>query len=43
MKIKVCGMKFSENLKAVAGLQPDYMGFIFYEKSLRHFEGKFQC
>jgi len=40
MKIKVCGMKFSENLKAVAGLQPDYMGFIFYEKSLRHFEGE---
>ncbi|MDO3693738.1 phosphoribosylanthranilate isomerase [Wenyingzhuangia sp. chi5] len=39
MKIKVCGMKYGENIKAVAGLQPDYMGFIFYPKSPRNFEG----
>ncbi|NJB81558.1 phosphoribosylanthranilate isomerase [Wenyingzhuangia aestuarii] len=39
MKIKVCGMKHEENIKAVAGLQPDYMGFIFYPKSPRNFEG----
>lgn len=39
MKIKVCGMKYEENIKAVAGLQPDYMGFIFYPKSPRNFEG----
>ena len=40
MKIKVCGMKYEENIKAVAGLQPDYMGFIFYPKSPRNFEGE---
>ncbi len=39
MKIKVCGMKYSENMMEVAALQPDYMGFIFYEKSKRHFTG----
>ncbi len=39
MKIKVCGMKYPENIQAVAALQPDYMGFIFYEKSPRNFEG----
>ena len=39
MKLKVCGMKFTENIKQVAALQPDYLGFIFYEKSKRNFEG----
>ncbi|WP_333967947.1 phosphoribosylanthranilate isomerase [Aquimarina algiphila] len=39
IKIKVCGMKFPENIKDVALLQPDYLGFIFYEKSPRNFEG----
>jgi phosphoribosylanthranilate isomerase len=39
MKFKVCGMKFSENMQQVAALQPDYLGFIFYEKSKRNFEG----
>jgi len=32
-------MKFSENIEQVSGLYPDYMGFIFYEKSKRNFEG----
>ena len=32
-------MKHPNNIKAVAALQPDYLGFIFYEKSARHFEG----
>jgi phosphoribosylanthranilate isomerase len=36
-KIKVCGMKY--NTAEVAMLQPDYLGFIFYEKSPRNFEG----
>jgi phosphoribosylanthranilate isomerase len=36
MKLKVCGMKF--NTTEVATLQPDYLGFIFYKKSQRHFE-----
>jgi len=31
-------MKYQENIKAVAGLQPDYLGFIFYEKSPRNFD-----
>ncbi|MDD7914810.1 phosphoribosylanthranilate isomerase [Polaribacter ponticola] len=39
MKLKVCGMKFTENILQVAELQPDYLGFIFYEKSKRNFEG----
>lgn len=39
MKLKVCGMKYPENIQAVATLQPDYMGFIFYEKSSRFFDG----
>jgi len=32
-------MKFTENILQVAALQPDYLGFIFYEKSKRNFEG----
>jgi phosphoribosylanthranilate isomerase len=39
MKLKVCGMKYVENIQQVADLQPDYLGFIFYEKSQRNFEG----
>ncbi|MBS1503295.1 MAG: phosphoribosylanthranilate isomerase [Bacteroidetes bacterium] len=35
MKIKVCGMKYPGNISAVAALQPDYMGFIFYSQSPR--------
>ncbi|RYM35635.1 phosphoribosylanthranilate isomerase [Brumimicrobium glaciale] len=35
MKIKVCGMKYPENIKAIQKLKPDFMGFIFYEKSPR--------
>lgn len=37
--LKVCGMKYKDNIEAVANLQPDYLGFIFYEKSDRHFDG----
>lgn len=39
MKLKICGMKHEENIKEIAQLQPDYMGFIFYEKSPRFFNG----
>ncbi|KAA3621611.1 MAG: phosphoribosylanthranilate isomerase [Flavobacterium sp.] len=28
------------NVSAVASLQPDYLGFIFYDKSPRHFSGE---
>jgi phosphoribosylanthranilate isomerase len=37
VKIKVCGMKYPENILDVAALLPDYMGFIFWEKSARYF------
>ena len=36
MKIKVCGMQETENIAALASLQPDYMGFIFWEPSKRY-------
>jgi phosphoribosylanthranilate isomerase len=39
MKLKVCGMKYIENIQQVAALQPDYLGFIFYDRSKRNFEG----
>jgi phosphoribosylanthranilate isomerase len=35
IKIKVCGMRDHANIEAVASLQPDFMGFIFYRKSKR--------
>lgn len=36
MKIKVCGMKYPDNIKAVQNLKPDFMGFIFYKNSPRY-------
>ncbi len=36
MNIKICGMKYPENIQQVADLLPDYLGFIFYEKSKRY-------
>ena len=39
MKIKVCGLKYTDNIKAVEALNPDYMGFICYEKSPRFIGG----
>lgn len=38
IQIKICGMKFPENISEIALLQPDYLGFIFYAKSPRYFE-----
>lgn len=35
LKIKVCGMRDTENIQAVAQLDIDFMGFIFYPKSPR--------
>ncbi len=42
MKLKVCGLKFKENIIQVAALQPDYMGFIFYSQSKRFVGEDFQ-
>ncbi len=35
MIVKVCGMKYAENIREVDALGIDWMGFIFYEKSPR--------
>ena len=35
MKIKICGLRDPDNIKAVEALAPDYMGFICYDKSPR--------
>ena len=36
MKLKVCGMRDSQNIAQLLQLRPDYMGFIFFEKSPRN-------
>lgn len=36
MKLKVCGMRETENIEALVELQPDYMGFIFWALSSRY-------
>ena len=40
VRIKICGMKFPENILEVGALLPDFMGFIFWEKSSRYFDGE---
>lgn len=39
VRIKICGMKYPDNISDAAHLEPDYLGFIFYEKSSRFFNG----
>jgi len=34
--VKICGMRESENIMAVAELKPDILGFIFYQQSPRY-------
>jgi phosphoribosylanthranilate isomerase len=36
LKVKVCGMKDPDNIREVAALKPDFMGFIFYPPSPRY-------
>ncbi len=43
MKLKVCGMKYLNNMEAVAKLQPNYLGFIFYDKSPRKIESTIEA
>ncbi len=33
-------MKFPENIDEIASLEPDFMGFIFYQKSPRYFQNE---
>ena len=40
MKLKICGMKYPENILEVSELLPDFLGFIFWEKSSRYFDGE---
>ena len=40
VKLKVCGMKYPENIQDISTLEPDYLGFIFWEKSARNFDLK---
>lgn len=35
-ELKICGMLHPENIAEVAGLQPDYLGFIFFKGSKRY-------
>lgn len=35
MQIKICGMKYPENILEVLALNPDFMGFVFNPKSTR--------
>ena len=37
-QVKVCGNNSVENFKALTEIEPDYVGFIFYEKSKRFIE-----
>ena len=40
VRIKICGMKYEDNIVEIGNLLPDYLGFIFYKKSTRFFEGE---
>ncbi|QQL50962.1 phosphoribosylanthranilate isomerase [Mucilaginibacter ginkgonis] len=39
MKIKVCGLKDPNNIKAIEALGPDFIGLIFYPRSPRYIDG----
>ena len=40
VRLKICGMKYPDNILEVGSLLPDYMGFIFWEQSARYFDGQ---
>ncbi|MCF8378109.1 MAG: phosphoribosylanthranilate isomerase [Bacteroidales bacterium] len=40
MKIKICGIANSDNLKEIIKLKPDFLGFIFYPPSPRYVKNK---
>ncbi|WP_128548823.1 phosphoribosylanthranilate isomerase [Larkinella soli] len=35
MKVKVCGMRDSDNIQELLAVSPDFMGFLFFDKSPR--------
>ncbi|MCU0420988.1 MAG: phosphoribosylanthranilate isomerase [Cyclobacteriaceae bacterium] len=42
LRWKICGLRESSNIAEVALLRPDWMGFIFYQKSPRYVGDDFQ-
>lgn len=42
LKLKICGMREPANILDVGILQPDFMGFIFYDQSPRCVPGSFE-
>jgi phosphoribosylanthranilate isomerase len=42
LKLKICGMKQAGNIRGVAALSPDFMGFIFYPQSKRFVGNDFE-
>lgn len=36
MLVKICGMKYKENIESIGGFRPDFMGFIFFSASPRY-------
>jgi phosphoribosylanthranilate isomerase len=36
MKLKVCGMREAQNIESLIEIEPDFIGFIFHEKSPRN-------
>ena len=40
MKLKICGMKYKDNISLISKLEPDYIGFIFYKNSKRFFDSE---
>jgi phosphoribosylanthranilate isomerase len=41
IKVKVCGLSDPSNVKEIAGIRPDFMGFIFYRGSARYVGEKY--
>lgn len=42
LKLKVCGLRDSDNIRAVSELKPDFQGFIYYSKSPRFVGNEFK-
>lgn len=42
MRVKVCGLREPDNIRAVDALGPDYIGFIFFPKSPRYVGESFE-
>lgn len=42
MKLKICGMREAQNITDLIKIEPDFIGFIFHEKSPRNVVSKIQ-